>query len=154
MLQEPLPTGAAASSRLREVGWPFVGSPGGGMWFLPQVPVVPAPHLGSTPKLAPSPGLSIQGRGCPSLDCWSPSPESMPIIQGRKKPPLTGGRGKAFGAWQRGRAREAAAPIHSLSRGGVLGPCHFFLIATPFRVLPKSVMDGLWGRSPHLCIPV
>lgn len=102
------------------------------MWFLPQVPVVPAPHLGSTPKLTPSLGLSIQGRGRPSLDFQSPSPESMPIIQGRKKPPLTGGHGKACGAGQRGRAREAAAPIRSLSRGGVLGPCHSCLMATPF----------------------
>ena len=67
------------------------------------------------PKLTPPPGLSIQGRGCPSLDCRSPSPESMPIIQDRKEPPLTGGHGKACGVAQ---ARPRSSNTHPLTFRG------------------------------------
>lgn len=67
------------------------------------------------PKLTPPPGLSIQGRGCPSLDCRSPSPESMPIIQDRKEPPLTGGHGKACGVAQ---VRPRSSNTHPLTFRG------------------------------------
>ena len=74
VLQELLPTGAAPPSGLREVGWPFVGSPGGGMWFLLQVPVVPAPHPGSTPKAHPTSGAEHPGEGPPQPGLPVPIP--------------------------------------------------------------------------------
>lgn len=86
------------------------------------------------PRLTPPLGLSIQGRGCPSLDCRSPSPESMPIIQDRKEPPLIGGRGKACGVAQ---ARPRSSSTHPLTfsrwereeGSGLLGPCQACLVA-------------------------
>lgn len=71
VLQQPLPTGAAPPSRLREVGWPFLGSL---LQVLLQVPVVPAPHLGSTPKAHPTSGAEHPGEGLPQPGLPVPFP--------------------------------------------------------------------------------
>lgn len=120
LFRSPLPTEAAPPSCLREVGWVFVGNPDGGMWLLAQVPVAPAPHLGSTPKSSPHFwGWASSGGASPACVAGPHSPESIPINQDRNEPAFNrwerqGGGGSA--AWEPPRRRGNG--LFSLSGGG------------------------------------
>ena len=119
LFRSPLPTEAAPPSCLREVGWVFVGNPAGGMWLLPQVPVAPAPHLGSTPKSSPHFwGWASSGGASPAYVAGPHSPESIPINQDRNEPPCNRQERQGMGgsaAWEH--PRRSGNGLCSLSGG-------------------------------------